>query len=112
MGGSSSKQDIVAKLEELDKKELDLNLKLKGMQEELNGMVPKNEQIKTNSDLTPNSRINHDYFSTEKVKPGVPLKTGKKILYFNVLWFCSYHFFCSSGMLLRRSISDNYKLCE
>ena len=29
MGGSSSKQDIVAKLEELDKKELDLNLKLK-----------------------------------------------------------------------------------
>ena len=80
MGGSSSKQDIVAKLEELDKKELDLNLKLKGMQEELNGMVPKNEQIKTNSDLTPNSRINHDYTSTEPRAKSVgnKKKKGKK----------------------------------
>ena len=77
MGGSSSKQDIVAKLEELDKKELDLNLKLKGMQEELNGMVPKHEQIKTNSDLTPNSRINHDYFSTEKRAKSVGKKKKK-----------------------------------
>ena len=61
MGGSASKQDIVAKLEELDKKELDLNLKLKDMQVELNGMVPKSEQIKVNQSLNANSRINHDY---------------------------------------------------
>ena len=77
MGGSSSKQDIVAKLEELDKKELDLNLKLKGMQEELNGMVPQNERIKVNQDLTPNSRINHDYFSTEKRAKSVGKKKKK-----------------------------------
>ena len=61
MGGSSSKQDIVAKLEELDKKELDLNLKLKDMQVELNGMVPKEEQIKVNQQLTPNVTLNHNY---------------------------------------------------
>ena len=80
MGGSSSKQDIEAKIKELNKKELDLNLKLKGMQEELNGMVPKNEQIKTNSDLTPNSKINQDYTSTEyrAKSAGKKKKKGKK----------------------------------
>ena len=61
MGGSSSKQDILAKLDELDKKELDLNLKLKDMQVELNGMVPKEEQIKVNQQLTPNMTLNHNY---------------------------------------------------
>ena len=75
MGGSSSKQDIIAKLEELDKKELDLNLKLKDMQIELNGMVPKSEQIKVNQNLTPNSVINHDY--TAAPAP-VPKSTGTK----------------------------------
>ena len=75
MGGSASKQDIVSKLEELDKKELDLNLKLKDMQIELNGMVQKNEQIKVNQNLTPNSVINHDY--TAATAP-VPKSTGTK----------------------------------
>ena len=84
MGGSSSKQDIVAKLEELDKKELDLNLKLKDMQVELNGMVPKSEQIKVNQNLTPNSKIEHDYTaaaikskSTTKKKKNGASKKGK-----------------------------------
>ena len=61
MGGSASKQDIMARLEELDKQELDLNLKLKDMQVELNGMVPKEEQIKVNQNLTANSKIIRDY---------------------------------------------------
>ena len=80
MGGSSSKQDVEAKIKELNKKELDLNLKLKGMQEKLNTMVPKNEQIKTNSDLTPNSKINQDYASTEyrAKSAGKKKKKGKK----------------------------------
>ena len=68
MGGSSSKQDIMAKLEELDKQELDLNLKLKDMQVELNGMVPKEEQIKVNQNLTANSKIIRDY--TAAPSPG------------------------------------------
>ena len=77
MGGSSSKQDIVAKLEELDKKELDLNLKLKDMQVELNGMVPKSEQIKVNQNLTPNSKIEHDY-TAAATKSKSPTKKKKK----------------------------------
>ena len=88
MGGSYSKQDIVAKLEELDKKELDLNLKLKDMQVELNGMVPKEEQIKVNQQLTPNVSLKHNYTaapppqgkktkSPEKKKKGKTGKTGK-----------------------------------
>ena len=78
MGGSSSKQDIVAKLEELDKKELDLNLKLKDMQVELNGMVPKSEQIKVNQNLTPNSKIEHDYTAaaTKSKSPKKKKKNG------------------------------------
>ena len=80
MGGSASKQDIEAKIEECNRKELDLNLKLKSLQEELNGMVPKNERIKTNSDLTPNSKINQDYTSTEyrAKSAGKKKKKGKK----------------------------------
>ena len=69
MGGSSSKQDIVAKLEELDKKELDLNLKLKNMQVELNGMLPQNEQVKVNQSLTANSTIKHDYTAAPAAMP-------------------------------------------
>ena len=61
MGGSSSKQEIMAQLEELDRKEFQMNLKLKEMQTELNGMVPKNEQIKINADLTPESKIIRSY---------------------------------------------------
>ena len=61
MGGSSSKQEIMAQLEELDQKEFQMNLKLKEMQTELNGMVPKNEQIKINADLTPESKIIRSY---------------------------------------------------
>ena len=77
MGGSSSKQDIIAKLEELDKKELDLNLKLKDMQVELNGMVPKDEQIKVNQNLTANSKINHDYTALAPEPKSVGGKTSK-----------------------------------
>ena len=80
MGGSSSKQDIVAKLEELDKKELDLNLKLKDMQVELNGMLPKNEQIKVNQSLTANSKIKHYYTAAAHLTKSVgakPKKNGK-----------------------------------
>ena len=69
MGGSASKQDIVAKLNELDQKELDLNLKLKDMQIELNGMVPKSEQIKVNQNLTADSKINHDYQAAPAPEP-------------------------------------------
>ena len=81
MGGSASKQDIEAKIEECNRKELDLNLKLKSLQEELNGMMPKNERIKTNQDLTPNSKIEKYYNTTDDQRPksvGKKKKKGKK----------------------------------
>ena len=78
MGGSASKQDIVAKLNELDQKELDLNLKLKDMQVELNGMVPKSEQIKVNQNLTADSKINHDYQAALAQEPKSVREKKKK----------------------------------
>ena len=45
MGCASSKEDVIAKLEELGKKELDLNLKLKDLQAEFNDTVPQNKKI-------------------------------------------------------------------
>ena len=61
MGGSPSKQDIMANIKQLEQQELDINLKLKDMQVELNGMVPKDEQIKVNKNLTANSKIISSY---------------------------------------------------
>ena len=76
MGCSSSKQDVVANLAELEQKEKEMNLQIKEMQERLNGMVPKDEQIKVNQNLTPNSKINND--NTSKVKSS-NLKKKKNI---------------------------------
>ena len=58
---SSSKQELMAQLDELDQQEFQMNLKLKEMQTELNGMVPKKEQVKVNEDLTPRSKIRKSY---------------------------------------------------
>ena len=78
MGGSSSKQDIVAKLEELDKKELDLNLKLKDMEVEVNSMDAKITQIKLNQNITNNKKIEHDYTAaaTKSKSPTKKKKNG------------------------------------
>ena len=62
MGASaSSKRELMAQLDELDQRELQMNLKLKEMQTQLNGMVPKEERVKVNKDLTPKSKITKSY---------------------------------------------------
>ncbi len=61
MGAVATREEIIAKLEQLDQKELDLNLKLKDLQVQLNGMVPDEEKIKVNASLNPNSKISNDY---------------------------------------------------
>ena len=78
MGGSSSKQELMAQLEDLDQQEFQMNLKLKEMQTELNGMVPKNEQIKINADLTPNSKIIKSYDVIALGGRGSTKDAGKK----------------------------------
>ena len=61
MGAVATREEIISKLEQLDQKELDLNLKLKDLQVQLNGMVPDEEKIKVNAKLGPNSKINNNY---------------------------------------------------
>ena len=61
MGAVATREEIIAKLEQLDQKELDLNLKLKDLQVQLNGMVPEEEKIKVNAKLGPNTKINNNY---------------------------------------------------
>ena len=51
MGAVATREEIISKLEQLDQKELDLNLKLKDLQIQLNGMVPEEEKIKVNAKL-------------------------------------------------------------
>ena len=61
MGTVATREEIISKLEQLDQKELDLNLKLKELQIKLNDMVPEEEKIKVNAQLGPNSKINNNY---------------------------------------------------
>ncbi len=61
MGAVATREEIISKLEQLDQKELDLNLKLKDLQTQLNGMVPDEEKIKVNANLNANTKINNKY---------------------------------------------------
>ena len=85
MGAVATREEIICKLEELDKKELDLNLKLKDLQIQLNEMVPEEEKIKVNDKLSPDSKINNNYgggdanFDLDEVGSGKKAKKkGKK----------------------------------
>ena len=51
MGGVASKETITTRLDELDKKELEVNKKLKELQMQLNDIVPDEEKIKVNEHL-------------------------------------------------------------
>ena len=51
MGGVASKETITTLLDELDKKELEVNKKLKELQMQLNDIVPDEEKIKVNEHL-------------------------------------------------------------
>ena len=57
MGGGASKEQITARLDELDKKELEINLKLKDLQIQLNEMLPEEERIKVNENLRADGEI-------------------------------------------------------
>ena len=61
MGAVATREEIISKLEQLDQKELDLNLKLKDLQVQLNGMIPEEEKIKVYESLNANSKISSNY---------------------------------------------------
>ena len=79
MGASaSSKRELMAQLDELDQQELQMNLKLKQMQTQLNGMVPKEERVKVNKDLTPKSKIIKSYDAIAVGKNSSTKNAGNK----------------------------------
>ena len=45
MGGSSSKDDLISKLDDLDKEEIEINKELRELQIRLNELVPPEEKI-------------------------------------------------------------------
>lgn len=45
MGGSSSKEDLISKLDDLDKEEIEINKELRELQIRLNELVPPEERI-------------------------------------------------------------------
>ena len=45
MGAGATKEEIAEKLDELDKKEIEVNLKLKELQIQLNNIVPDEEKM-------------------------------------------------------------------
>ena len=52
MGANATKEQLNAKLNELDKQEIEVNLKLKELQMQLNNIIPDEEKIKVNEELT------------------------------------------------------------
>ena len=78
MGCASSKEDVIAKLEELGKKELDLNLKLKDLQAEFNDTVPQNKKIKVNQSLTPTKKKKQSFTEAATKARSVGGKKSKK----------------------------------
>ena len=59
MGGVASKEVIKGRLDELDKKELEVNIKLKELQMQLNDIVPDEEKIKVNEHLGVENNTNN-----------------------------------------------------
>lgn len=59
MGGVASKEVITGRLDELDKKELEVNIKLKELQMQLNDIVPDEEKIKVNEHLGVDNNTNN-----------------------------------------------------
>lgn len=52
MGANATKEQLSAKLDELEKQEYNVNLQLKALQMQLNNIVPDEEKIKVNEELS------------------------------------------------------------
>ena len=54
MGGISTKEEIIARLDELDKEEININKQLRELQIELNGIVPVKDRVKVKKEYFDN----------------------------------------------------------
>ena len=57
MGGISTQEEIIARLDELDKEEMNINKQLRELQIELNGIVPVRDRVKVKSEYFDNVSI-------------------------------------------------------
>ena len=57
MGGINTQEEIVARLDELDKEEININKQLRELQIELNGIVPVRDRVKVKSEYFDNVSI-------------------------------------------------------
>ena len=54
MGGINTKEEIIARLDELDKEEININKQLRELQIELNGIVPVKDRVKVKKEYFDN----------------------------------------------------------
>ena len=57
MGGINTQEEIIARLDELDKEEININKQLRELQIELNGIVPVRDRVKVKSEYFDNVSI-------------------------------------------------------
>lgn len=74
MGGVASKETITTRLDELDKKELEVNKKLKELQMQLNDIVPDEEKIKVNEHL----EVENDQNSPDGIQEMNPMENKEE----------------------------------
>ena len=84
MGGINTQEEIVARLDELDKEEININKQLRELQIELNGIVPVRDRVKVKSEYFDNVSIgkhkeNEDIYDQEESSVDEPKSKKKKI---------------------------------
>ena len=87
MGGINTKEEIVARLDELDKEEININKQLRELQIELNGIVPVRDRVKVKSEYFDNVSIgelgkhqeNQDIYNQEESSVDEPKSKKKKL---------------------------------
>ena len=57
MGGISTKEEIIARLDQLDKEEININKQLRELQIELNGIVPVKDRVKVKKEYFDNISV-------------------------------------------------------
>ena len=57
MGGISTQEQIISRLDELDKEEININKQLRELQIQLNGIVPVRDRVKVKSEYFDNVSI-------------------------------------------------------
>ena len=57
MGGLSTKEEIIARLDALDREEININKQLRDLQIELNGIVPVKDRVKVKTEYFDNISI-------------------------------------------------------